>query len=105
MQERADALAKTLGDVFPACHFAAAATLPNSADMIVNASTVGMREGDGMPADIGALARDTLVGDVVVSENPTPIIRHAMRHDCRHVTGRDMFYGQQDALMAFFTRA
>ena len=105
LHERADALAKTLGDAFPACRVAAAATLPANADMIANASTVGMREGDGMPGAIGALTRDILVGDVVVSENPTPIIRHAMRHDCRHITGRDMFYGQQDALMAFFTRA
>jgi len=70
--------------------------------MIVNASTVGMRAGDGLPGDIGALTADTLVGDVVVSEEPTPIIQHALRYGCHYVTGRDMHSGQIDAIMAFF---
>jgi shikimate dehydrogenase len=100
--ERADALAKTLRARFAACRVAAVATLPANFDMIVNASTVGMRVDDGLPGEIGPLAADTLIGDVVVSEAPTPIIRHAMRHGCRYVTGRDMHAGQVDALMAFF---
>jgi shikimate dehydrogenase len=73
--------------------------------MIVNASTVGMRDGDGMPADIGSLDPGTLVGDAVISETPTPLIRHAMRHGCTYVVGRDMLAGQSDALMSFFTAA
>ena len=48
--------------------------------MIVNASTVGMRDGDGLPGDIGPLTADTLVGDVVVSQEPTPLLRHAIRY-------------------------
>ena len=79
--------------------------VPHDVDMIVNASTVGMREGDGMPGDIGSLAPGTLVGDAVISEGPTPLIRHAMRHDCAFVAGRDMLAGQSDALMSFFSRA
>ena len=69
--------------------------------MIVNASTVGMRPEDGLPGEIGPLAADTVVGDVVISQAPTAIIRHAMRYGCRHVTGVDMHSGQMDALMAF----
>lgn len=103
--ERAAALALRLRDTFPDCRIEAAAAVPRDADMIVNASTIGMRESDGMPGEIGALGPQTLVGDVVVSEAPTPIIRHAMRYGCRHVTGRDMFGGQSDALMSFFARA
>jgi len=100
--DRAESLAKILRDAFPACDAAAVAGLPAAFDMIVNASTVGMRAGDGLPGDIGTLAADTLVGDVINSEAPTPIIQHALRDGCRYVTGRDMHSGQIDALLAFF---
>ena len=103
--ERAGALARTLRDAFPDCRIEAATAVPRDTNMIVNASTVGMREADGMPGEIGALTPETLVGDVVIAEAPTAIIRHAMRHGCRHVSGRDMFAGQSDALMSFFARA
>lgn len=103
--ERATALARTLGAAFPSCRIEAASAVPRDTNMIVNASTVGMREEDGLPGEIGALAPETLVGDVIISEAPTPIIRHAMQHGCRHVSGRDMLAGQSDALMAFFARA
>jgi shikimate dehydrogenase len=100
--ERAEGLAKVLGQAFPACNIAAVTGMPANVDMIVNASTIGMCPGDGLPGAIGPLASDTLIGDVVVSEGPTPIIRHAMQYGCRQVTGRDMHSGQIDALMAFF---
>ncbi len=52
-----------------------------------------------------ACARDMLVGDVVVSDSPTPLIRQALRHGCAHVTGRDMLSGQVDAILDFFGSA
>ena len=72
--------------------------------MIVNASPVGMRTGEGMPGEIGPLAPRTLVGDVIVSSTPTAIIEHAIRHGCSHVTGRDMLAGQVDAIVQFFAQ-
>lgn len=104
-QGRAAALADTLGNAFPACRVAAVTRFPLHVDMIVNASTVGMHQGDGMPADIGSLDPATLVGDAVISESPTPLIQHAMRHGCTCIAGRDMLAGQSDALMSFFTAA
>jgi shikimate dehydrogenase len=103
-RERATTLAKTLRAAFPACRVDAVEALPSDVDMIVNASTIGMREVDGLPGDIGPLAADTLVGDVVVSQEPTALIRHAIRHGCPYVTGRDMLNGQSDALVSFFGR-
>ena len=100
--ERARALAKTLAEAFPSCRVSAASGIPADANAIVNASTVGMRAEDGPPMPLGPLARDTLVGDVVVSEAPTAMIRHAMEQGCRYVTGKDMHAGQIDALMSFF---
>ena len=55
-----------------------------------------------MPGEIGSLKPDTIVGDVVVSERPTPLIQHASAHGCLSVTGRDMHAGQIDAILRFF---
>ena len=102
---RADALAARLSGAFPACEIGATTRVPAGRDMIVNASTVGMRAGDGLPGDIGDLAPGTLVGDVVTADAPTALVREATRQRCIVVDGRDMVVGQIDAMLAFFRLA
>lgn len=103
-RERAKALADTLHSEFPDCRIDAVESAPRTANMVVNASTVGMRGGDGLPGEIGALDSGTVVGDVIVSQKPTPLIELAIRHGCAYVDGRDMHGGQSAALMSFFRR-
>jgi shikimate dehydrogenase len=100
---KARTLAERLRRSFPAGSFDAVDAMPRAVDMIVNASPVGMKPDDGLPADIGPLDPGTLVGDVVITPMPTAIIRHAMRFGCHWVDGRDMHAGQADAITAFFT--
>ncbi len=99
---RAASLAAVVGHAFPQCELRAAVPNESGFDMIVNASPVGMRPGDGMPGIIGPLSPDTLVGDVVISEKPTALIQHALRNGCPYVNGYDMHAGQREALMSFF---
>jgi shikimate dehydrogenase len=103
--ERAVALADTLHRAFAGCRIDVVEAVPQGVNMIVNASTVGMRDGDGLPGEVGALASDTLVGDVIVSEQPTALIRHAIERGCRYVIGREMIAGQAEAIMSFFAQA
>jgi shikimate dehydrogenase len=98
---RAAALVERLQVALPDCRFVATERLPSDVDMVVNASPIGMRPGDGMPADIGTLSREMLVGDVVIAETPTALIRHAMASGCDWVDGRTMLSGQVDAIMTF----
>ena len=102
---KAETLAATLTAAFPACSVAASARMPDRFDMVVNASSVGMRPDDGLPAAIGPLDAGTLVGDVVIAGQPTALVRHAMQSGFRFVDGRDMHGGQVDALMQFFASA
>jgi shikimate dehydrogenase len=102
---RVAALVDALRNAFPACEISAASSKAADVDMIVNASPVGMRPDDGMPGDIGPLSADTLVGDVVVLESPTALIRHGLRYGCRCVNGHDMHSGQIDAIMNFFAQS
>jgi shikimate dehydrogenase len=103
--ERTTALVAALGAAFPACDIAAATDRRTGFDMVVNASTVGMRPGDGLPGDIGVLTPDMLVGDVVVCAEPTAIIAQAQAAGCRWFNGHDMHSGQISALMQFLAPA
>ncbi len=94
-------LAAALQRAFPACDVGPAGASRDGFDMVVNASPIGMRPGDGLPGEIGALSEGVLVGDVVVSDAPTAIIRQAIEHNCAWVNGRDMHSGQIDAIMGF----
>lgn len=100
-RERAQDLARRLGRTHSRVDIGEAERLPADATMIVNASTIGMRDGDGLPADLGARQPDTLIGDVINTDAPAPMIRYAMQHGHPYVTGREMFEGQADALMDF----
>jgi shikimate dehydrogenase len=100
--ERAAALTARLRPAFPETRVAVAAAAPREADMIVNATPVGMRPDDGMPAAIGPLSAGTLVGDVVITASPTALIRHAAACGCAWVDGKDMHAGQIEAIMGFF---
>jgi shikimate dehydrogenase len=100
---KARALIKRLTRSFPDRTFETAESMPRGVDMVVNASPVGMKAGDGLPAEIGPLDPGTLVGDVVITPTPTAIVRHAMQFGCRWIDGRDMHAGQADAITAFFT--
>jgi len=102
---KAHELVGKLRGIFPACPFGVADSVSDGTDMVVNASPVGMRAEDGLPGTIGKLEPSTLVGDVIIREDPTALIRTAMKHGCHWVDGRDMHAGQVDALLAFFAAA
>jgi len=103
--ERVETLAKALRRTFPTCDVRPAAGAPAGSNMIVNASTVGMRPGDGLPGDIGTVTADTLIGDVINTDAKTPMIELALRYGCPYVAGKDMHAGQGEALLAFFAAA
>jgi len=99
---KAHALLAKLQPAFAHCAFGVAQGVRAGIDMVVNASPVGMRQGDQLPGPIGPLDPATLVGDVIISETPTAIIELATRCGCAWVNGRDLLAGQAEALSAFF---
>ncbi|WP_041867200.1 shikimate dehydrogenase family protein [Sodalis glossinidius] len=72
------------------------------ADVIVNASPVGMKDSDGLPEPLGNLAAGTIVGDVVIHPGGSALIAHAKAFSCSWVDGADMHSGQMEVLMHFF---
>jgi shikimate dehydrogenase len=75
---------------------------PAGYDVVVNATPLGMREGDPMPFDVERLTPGTLVGEVVMKEEYTPLLRAAMARDCPVQVGTDMLYEMIPAYLEFF---
>jgi shikimate dehydrogenase len=105
LAERARALAARLRAAFPSCEYTVASGRAGPVDLIVNASTVGMRPDDGLPGDVGELGPDVVVGDVIIKPTPTALIRAATAAGCTWLDGRDMHTGQSGAIVEFFAPA
>ncbi|WP_396333873.1 shikimate dehydrogenase family protein [Burkholderia anthina] len=80
---------------------AAADVAPESFDVIVNASPMGMRADDPLPVDVSRVPATTFVGDVVTKPPLTPFIEAARERGCRTVTGTQMFARVCDRMVAF----
>ncbi|MBN3756604.1 shikimate dehydrogenase [Paraburkholderia sp. Tr-20389] len=104
--DRAQALRAALAAQFDGCDV----TVDHDGalhDIVINASIVGMKDGDGLPGDPGEVGPRTLVGDVVLRPpaTPTALVRFARDAGAQVVTGQEMHGGQLDAISAFFKGA
>ena len=75
---------------------------PHSADIVVNCTPLGMREGDPLPCDVAALKKGAVVSDVTTKPEITPFLAAARERGHPVTTGRDMFEAQAEALARFF---
>ena len=73
-----------------------------TADILINATPIGMQPGDPLPWDLAALRPGTIVGDVTTKPEVTPFVAAARAKGAATVTGRDMYEGQVRELGAFF---
>jgi shikimate dehydrogenase len=87
---------------YPALHVATGSKDPDGFDIVVNATPMGMNEGDPLPVDIDRVAPGTFVGEVVMKEEFTPLLRRAMDKGCPVQVGTDMLFEQIPAYLEFF---
>ena len=101
---KARMLVARLAVIAPACVLRVGPATTDGIDLLVNASPVGMKPDDGLPAPIGKLDPHVIVADVVLKDE-TPLLRHARACGCATVRGLDMMLGQVDEMLAFFGMA
>jgi shikimate dehydrogenase len=100
--EAADALAGRLRSHYPAIEVQTGRRDPAGYDVVVNATPLGMKPGDPMPIDIDRVAPDTFVGEVVMKEEFTPLLRAAQAKGCPVQVGTDMLFEMSPAYLEFF---
>jgi len=71
-------------------------------DLVVNATPLGMKDGDPLPFDVSQLAPSTFVGEVVMKREITPLLAAAKARGCQIQVGTDMLLEMIPAYLEFF---
>ncbi|CAN7419892.1 shikimate dehydrogenase [Pseudorhodoferax sp. LjRoot39] len=100
--ESAEALAARLRQHYPSLTVRTGSKDPAGFDIVVNATPLGMQEGDPLPFDIDRIATTAFVGEVVMKSEYTPLLRAAMDKGCAVQVGTDMLFEQIPAYLEFF---
>lgn len=86
---------------FPDARLDAAAADPTGFDMVVNATSLGMREDDALPIDTQLLQPHQVVAEIIMKPEFTALLQQAQQRGCTIHMGRHML-DQQARLMAEF---
>ncbi len=100
--ESAAALADRLRQHYPALQVATGSNDPAGFDIVVNATPLGMKAGDLLPVDPARINEGAFVGEVVMREEHTPLLRAAMARGCTVQVGTDMLFEMIPAYLEFF---
>jgi len=98
----AEALAGRLRAHYPALEVATGSKDPAGHDLVVNATPMGMNEGDPLPMDVSRIAPGTFVGEVVMRTEMTAFLNAARVRGCPVQVGSDMLFEQIPAYLEYF---
>jgi shikimate dehydrogenase len=96
------ALADRLRAHYPRLVVSTGSNDPAGFDLVVNATPLGMKEGDPLPFDVARIAPSTFVGEVVMKSEYTPLLRAARDKGCAVQVGTDMLFEMIPAYLEFF---
>ena len=75
---------------------------PEGHDLVVNATPMGMNEGDPLPMNVYRIAPETFVGEVVMRQEMTAFLQAAKNRGCKVQVGSDMLFEQIPAYLEYF---
>jgi shikimate dehydrogenase len=74
---------------------------PSGCDVAINATPMGMRDGDPSPIDIEAITPNMFIGCVITAPAIPPLIAAARAKGCNTSTGADMFVQVRELMVQF----
>lgn len=98
----AEALGVRLRKFYPALQVGTGSNDPAGYDLVVNATPLGMNDGDALPVDVARMAPSTFAGEVVMKKEMTAFLRAAQARGCKVQVGSDMLFEQIPAYLEFF---
>lgn len=96
-------LANRLARHDPALKISTGSRDPAGFDIVINATPLGMKDGDPMPVDPDRIAPSAFVGEVVLKKEKTAFLEAAAARGCRVQVGIDMLFEQIPAYLDFFS--
>jgi len=98
----AERLGARLRTHYPALGIRTGSDDPAGHDLVVNATPLGMNDGDPLPMDVSQISPSTFVGEVVMKQEMTEFLRAALARGCTVQVGSDMLFEQIPAYLEFF---
>ena len=98
----AEALGGRLRLHYPSLEVVTGANDPVGYDIVVNATPLGSNPGDPIAVDAARIAPDAFVGEAVMREEFTPLLRVAQAKGCIVQVGTDMLFEMIPAYLEFF---
>jgi shikimate dehydrogenase len=98
----AESLAERLRQYYPALQISTGSNDPRGYEIVVNATPLGMNPGDKLPMDPSQIEPATFVGEVVMKEEYTPLLKAAKARGCTVQVGTDMLFEMIPAYLEFF---
>jgi len=99
--EKAEKLADYLGSIFPRAKVGYAPPDPKGFDLIINGTALGMHFDDPLPINVDRLDSNSLVAEVVMQPDMTPLLVAAEKRGCRIHKGIHMIEQQVRLLVDF----
>ena len=97
-----EGLAQRLKNIYPQIQVDTGSNDPDGHDLVVNATPMGMDEGDPLPMDVSRIAPETFVGEVVMRTEMTAFLQSAKSRGCQVQVGSDMLFEQIPAYLSYF---
>ena len=98
----AEGLAQRLRQHCPSIEVRSGRKDPAGFGIVVNATPMGMSDGDPLPMDASRIDAGAFVGEVVMREEMTPFLQAAAARGARVQVGLDMLFEQIPAYLEFF---
>lgn len=98
---RAEGVVQRVKHDFPQADIVVGDADPQGYDMVINATSLGMKPGDALPLDVTRLQPQTLAVEVITKPEMTPWLAAARERGCRVHLGRHMLQAQIELMARF----
>lgn len=98
---KSEELKKRLAAHYPSVPVGIGTNDPSGHDLVVNATSLGLRPGDALPLDVSRLTPDQIVAEIIMQPEVTALMAAAQAHGCRVHPGKPMLTCQLEMMADF----
>lgn len=98
---KAEDLKQRILDLYPQAQINIGTPDPSGHDIVVNATSLGLKEGDALPMDVAALMPDQLVCEIIMQPKETALLLAAQERGCTVHYGAPMLASQIELMAEF----
>ncbi|MFJ4430964.1 shikimate dehydrogenase family protein [Pseudomonas sp. NPDC089395] len=99
-EAKAQALVDRLSGLFPGVAFQVGSRDPVGHDLVINATSMGLRETDDYPCEVQHLVPGQIVAEIIMQPEHTALLAAAAQRGCRVHPGRPMLQCQIELMAA-----